>query len=417
METISEALELKNEGKISEAVQLLKDYVAEADDAERLDIAQLLQEWGLLNDAKEVYEDMLVLYPDDHYVKLLLAEIYTDLGEDDRVIDLLEDIDEEAEAYIPALVQLADLYQSQGLYEVAEKKLNEAKAVDPEEPIIDLALGELAFSNGEYQKSIPYYEKVEKYDGEISVVNIKERLAESLSSVGNWEQALHYYEQIELETPDQLFKYGYTAYQLDRYDICTRVWNQLIDLDPEYTSVYPMLAQALYEEGAVQEAFDTTVQGIQKDEHNNELYLLAAQYAMKLQKSEDAVHYLQESLAIDPAYEDGAEMLLHIYFENDEYMKAKELVDELMSYEGYPVVLNWRSAQIYNELEEFDQAKNMYKQAAISYANDPDFLKEYGLFLMEEGETELALKQLTKYLQIIPDDEEIREFVARIQDE
>ncbi|NIK12300.1 tetratricopeptide repeat protein [Alkalibacillus almallahensis] len=417
METISEALELKNEGKISEAVQLLKNYIAEADDAERLDIAQLLQEWGLLNDAKEVYEDMLVLYPDDHYVKLLLAEIYTDLGEDDRVIDLLEDIDEEAEAYIPALVQLADLYQSQGLYEVAEKKLNEAKAVDPEEPIIDLALGELAFSNGEYQKSIPYYEKVEKYDGEISVVNIKERLAESLSSVGNWEQALHYYEQIELETPDQLFKYGYTAYQLDRYDICTRVWNQLIDLDPEYTSVYPMLAQALYEEGAVQEAFDTTVQGIQKDEHNNELYLLAAQFALKLQKTDDAVQYLQESLAIDPAYEDGAEMLLHIYFENDEYMKAKELVDELMSYEGYPVVLNWRSAQIYNELEEFDQAKNMYKQAAISYADDPDFLKEYGLFLMEEGETELALKQLTKYLTIIPDDEEIREFVERIQDE
>ncbi|MET3682331.1 tetratricopeptide (TPR) repeat protein [Alkalibacillus flavidus] len=416
METISEALELKNEGKIREAVQLLKDYVNEADDAERLDIAQLLQDWGLMNDAKDVYEDMLVLYPDDHYVKLLLAEIYTDLGEDDRVIDLLEDIDEEDEAYIPALVQLADLYQSQGLYEVAEKKLNEAKSIDPDEPIIDLALGELAFSNGEYLKSIPFYEKVEKYDDEISVVNVKERLAESLSSTGNWEDALHYYEQIELETPDQLFKYGYTAYQLDRYDICTKVWRQLIDVDPEYTSVYPMLAQALYEEGAVQEAYDTTVQGIQKDEHNNELYLLAAQYAVKLQKTEDAVHYLQESLAIDPAYEDGAELLLQIYFEQDEYLKAKDLVEQLMAYEGYPVVLNWQAAQIYNELEEFDQAKSMYEQAALVYPDDPDFLKEYGMFLIEEGETNLAIKQFNQYLKIIPHDEEIKDFVSRIQE-
>ncbi|MDQ0350852.1 tetratricopeptide (TPR) repeat protein [Alkalibacillus filiformis] len=417
METIGEALKLKEEGKINEAVQLLKSYVAEAEDAERFDIAQLLQEWGLLNDARDVYEDMLLLYPDDDQIRLLLAEIYTDLGEDELVLETLGEIKEDSDFYTTALVLLADFYQSQGLFEVAEQKLKEAKSIDSEEPIIDLALAELAFSNGEYQKSIPFYKKVDKEAPSIDVVNIKERLAEALSSVGDWEEALNYFELIELETPDQLFKYGYTAYQIERFDICTKVWNQLIDLDPEYTSVYPMLARAFYEDGALQEAFDTTVQGINKDEHNNELYLLAAQYALKLNKQEEAVTYLQEALAIDPAYEDGVELLLNIYFENEQYEQAKDLVDQLMGYEGYPVVLNWRAAQIYNELEEFDLSKSHFEQAALTYSEDPNFLKEYGMFLVEEGDLHKALDILNAYLKVIPDDEEVREFMLRMKEQ
>ncbi|GAA0458945.1 tetratricopeptide repeat protein [Alkalibacillus silvisoli] len=417
METISEALELKNEGKISEAVQLLKSYVNEADDVERFDVAQLLHEWGLLNDASDVYEDMLVIYPKDCYVKLLLAEVYIELGEDEKVIDLLESIDPEDDSYVTSLVVFADFYQSQGLFEVAEKKLEEAKSIEPDEPIIDLAFAELAFSNGEYQKSIPFYQKVERYDDEIDAVNIKERLAEVLSSVGNWEEALSYYELIELETPDQLFKYGYTAFQLDRYDISTRVWNQLIGVDAEYTSVYPLLAQALYEEGALQEAFNTTVQGIEKDEHNNELYLLAAQYAVKLKKLEKAVDYLKEALAIDPAYEDGIELLLTLYIENEQYNEAKDLVEELMRLEGYPVVLNWRAAQVYNELEEYELAKTHFEQAAPSYSEEPDFLKEYGMFLVEEGDFYKAKQILDSYLKVIPEDDEVREFLTRMQEQ
>ncbi|WP_188206015.1 tetratricopeptide repeat protein [Alkalibacillus aidingensis] len=417
METISEALELKEQGRISEAVQLLKNYISEAEDSERLDIAQLLHEWGLLNDAKEVYEDMLILYPNDHYVRLLLAEIETDLGNDEEVIEILEEIDSEDEAYIPALVQMADMYQSQGLFEVAEKKLLEAKELDSGEPIIDLALAELAFSNGEYQKAIPYYERVERYDDDISVVNIKERLAESLSSIGNWEEALGYYEQVKLESPDQLFKYGYTAYQLDRYDICTRVWNELLELDPEYTSVYPLLATSLYEEGALQEAFDITVQGIKKDEHNNELYLLAAEYAVKLNKVDQAIDYLKEAVAIDPGYEDGVDMLIKIYLDEDKLDEAKELVDELLKFEGYPSLLNWRAAQVYNAFEEFEDAKKMYEKAYPEYSDDPNFLKEYGLFLIEEGATEKATQILTTYLQHEPEDEDVREFVIRMQSE
>lgn len=127
-----------------------------------------------------------------------------------------------------------------------------------------MALAELAFSNGEFQKAIPYYERIERLDEEVSIVNVKERLAESLSSLGNWEEALRYYEMITLEHPDQLFKYGYTAYQLERYQVAIEAWRKLLEIDQDYTSVYPLLATSLHEEGAVQEAFEALEQGIQK---------------------------------------------------------------------------------------------------------------------------------------------------------
>lgn len=131
MDIINQALQLKDQDKINDAIQLLQEYQRSAGEEERLEIAQLFQDWGLMNDAIAIYEDMLLLYPEDSHIKLLLAEIYTDIGDDEKVIELMEAISPEEEAYVPALVQLADLYQTQGLFEVSEQKLLEAKDLAP----------------------------------------------------------------------------------------------------------------------------------------------------------------------------------------------------------------------------------------------------------------------------------------------
>src|SRR5699024_11877433 len=82
-------------------------------------------------------------------------------------IELLTSISEDDPAYLQALLQLADLYQSEGLFEVAESKLLEAKNIQPDEPIIDFALGEFFFSTGEYQRAIIHYEKLPDHMTEI----------------------------------------------------------------------------------------------------------------------------------------------------------------------------------------------------------------------------------------------------------
>ncbi|PKR78845.1 hypothetical protein CEY16_03570 [Halalkalibacillus sediminis] len=416
MEVIEQAMHLSKDGHFDEAIKKLQSYTHEANDEERLVIAEIFHEWGLLNDAKMIYEDMLVHHPHEHEIRLSLAEIYTDLNDDEAVLEVLHEIDPSEPAYVPALVQLADLYQTQGLFEVAEQKLFEAKDIEPEEPIIDFALAELSFSNGEYQKAIPFYEKVIKHQDEFTFVDVKERLAECLSSVGNWEEALKYFQQIKLETPDALFKYGYTAYQLERYDISVHSWNQLLDLDPEYTSVYPYLAKAYEAEGALPEAYDILVKGINKDKHNKELFYTIAMIALRLDRYEQAEDYLQQSIAIDPGYEDAIEELITLFFEQEKWEQAQELVEELMKYEGYPEVVNWYGAKIFNELEEFDKSKELFEKAYPSFKDHSKFLREYGFFLIEEGEHEKAKPVLIDYLKIEPEDEEVQEFLGRMDE-
>ena len=62
--------------------------------------------------------------------------------------------------YPEALLLLADLFQMEGLYEVSEQKLLEAKKLLPNEGVIDFALGELYSEEGKFIEAIRCYEIV-----------------------------------------------------------------------------------------------------------------------------------------------------------------------------------------------------------------------------------------------------------------
>src|SRR5699024_8336917 len=99
--------------------------------------------------------------------------------------------------------------------------------------IIDFALGELLFSIGQTSRAIPFYERERKEEMEVNQVSVTERLAESHASIGSYETALQYYEQLDSEDPDTLFKYGFTTFQRKRYDIGSHMWRKLTENNPD----------------------------------------------------------------------------------------------------------------------------------------------------------------------------------------
>ncbi|TFB23970.1 tetratricopeptide repeat protein [Filobacillus milosensis] len=415
MDPIAEALDLYEAGNINEAVNHLMENAKEISEQEQFSVAELLQQWGFLEEARRLFEELYRTYPIDHQIKFQLADIYIDLEMDEEALSLIEEIEPDDPEYVDALMIFADIYQSQGLNEVAEQKLIQAKELQPENPLIDFGLGELAFFNGEFQKAIDCYERIEPHADQFPMVNILERLAECHATIGNWEQALVYYQDLDLKEPDQLFKYGYTAFQMSRYDVSIKAWNDLIDLDSDYTSVYPYLAQAYEEEGLLEAANDILKQGLKKDEYNLELYITLARNEKKQGHIEHTKKYLKEAIALDPSHEKAIEELYSIYEQNDNWDDALKLVEELKKFEPYPEILDWRSAQVYNELEEFDKARNSYEKAYLTYHQEADFLKEYGFFLVEEGKMEKAVELLNEYLKQNPEDQETIEFLERTQ--
>ncbi|SDJ67574.1 tetratricopeptide repeat protein [Sediminibacillus albus] len=416
MEEIHEAIKLMEQNKTEEAINKLETYLPVANEEDRYTIGELYMQWGMLEEAKFIFQALSEQYPKESELKIMLAEIHIDLQEDEEAIEVLNRFTSEDEEYMEALVQLADLYQAQGLFEVSEQKLLEAKNFDPTEPVIDFALGELAFSTGEYQKSIPYYEKVYEVQGLIGDIEVAARLAEAYAATGEFEKAIEFYQSTESENPDNLFKYGFTAYRAQRMDIAVKVWEQLIENDPYYQSVYLYLAQTYEAEGMIEEAYQTAQKGLKTDEFNKELYHLAGVLAYKLGNNEESYKLVREAVAIDPGFKEAVLFLIESYKGNQDYEAIAELLSSIMENGEEDANYHWELAKAYREIESYQDALIQYQAAYTNFKEDSDFLKEYGYFLVEEGRTQEAKEVFAKYLVIEPSDHEIEEYLSRLSE-
>ncbi|WP_284141297.1 MULTISPECIES: tetratricopeptide repeat protein [unclassified Virgibacillus] len=414
MNLIEEASRLFENEQTEEALQLINNYIPNLDDEEKYTIAQLFMQWGFLQNALELLSVLREKYPNESNIKLELADIYIELDEDEHAIDLLHQIELEDEAYIPSLMLLADLYQVQGLYEVAEQKLLQAKQLAPQEEVIDFALGELLFSIGEYKRAIVYYERMNQE--EMVHVSINERLAEAYAATGEYEKALTLYAKLDSENADTLFKYGTTAHQAGRNDIAIHAWKKVMELDPLYTSVYLLLATAYEEENLIKEGYETAKKGIEKDEFNKELFFLAGSLAHQLNDNDTSEQLVREAIALDPDYKEAVLFLIEFFKEKEEYESIIELIQEIQQLGASDPLYEWELARAYVEMEFFDDALNSYSEAYNNLNEDSDFLKEYGYFLIEEGRTEQAISVLRMYLKEQPLDTETEEYVHRLKD-
>ncbi|TMN20673.1 tetratricopeptide repeat protein [Lentibacillus cibarius] len=413
--TIMEAVNLMETKQTEKAISLLEDYLPKADDEEKFTIAELYVQWGFLTDAADVLDELMHRFPKESEIKIMLADVYIDLDNDEEAINLLDEIDEDDPAYVQTLLQLADLYHAQGLFEVAEQKLLSAKHHEPNEPIIDFALGELLFSNGEFRQAITYYEKVLPITKEINNVSVNDRLAEAYAASGDYEVALDIYQDIDSEDPDTLFKYGFTALHAGRRDIAIKAWKHVIEQDMYYHTAYYQLAKAYESEEMPQEAYDTALKGIQVDEFNKELYFFAGSMAHQLNNDNESEKWVREAITLDPDYKEAVLFLVELLKQQDKTEDIIELLTEISNTGAKDPLYEWELARAYNETESYNNALKHYQEAYNSLNQDSDFLKEYGYFLTEEGRIDNAIQLFEEYLRIQPLDADIEEYVSRLK--
>lgn len=412
---IMEAVNLMESKQTEKAISVLENYLPEADDEEKFTIAELYVQWGYLKEASMVLHGLLQQFPKESEIKTMLADVYIELENDEEAIELLNGIEEDDPAYVQTLIQLADLYQAQGLFEVAEQKLLIAKEHEPNEPIIDFALGELLFSTGSYINAITYYEKILPITNEIANVPINDRLAEAYAASGEYEVALSIFQDINSENPDTIFKYGFTALHAGRRDIAIQAWKHVIELDTYYHTAYYQLAKAYEAEEMINEAYQTAKQGIQVDEFNKELYFFAGSLAHQLNEDNGSEKWIREAISLDPDYKEAILFLVELFKKQN---KDKSIIDLIVDIKGMGAndpLYEWELARAYNQNELYDNALNHYKEAYNSLNQDSDFLKEYGYFLTEEGRMDSAIPVFEQYLDLQPLDVDVEEYVSRLK--
>ncbi|WP_062678522.1 tetratricopeptide repeat protein [Parageobacillus toebii] len=418
MKRIEEIVRLVENGEVDKALALVPDIKKNGSDEEKYELADYLYSWGMLEEAKELLEELSLRYPDEGEVRLFLAEVYTELEEEEKALEILEQIDEDDPLFARACLIAADLYQMQGLEEVSERKLQQAYEKMPDEPIIQFALAELYFSTGQYPKSIPFYEKVLKKEKTIAGTHIPERLAEALSLCGEFEQALPYYDEALQEKINSrtLFGYGFTAFQAEYYRTAIEKLSELKELDPEYVPLYLYLAKAYEQEGQLEKSYEIAKEGIHVDEWNKELLLYAGKVALKLKKPDEAESWLRKAIEIDQGYIEALTTLCALLLHQERYEEVVSCLEEAMKQGEYDPQFEWDLARAKHKLEMYSDALNHYREAYTFFKDNVDFLEEYGYFLIEEGNRERAKEIFQQIVRLDPGHIEAADILLQLEE-
>ncbi|EEL17883.1 hypothetical protein bcere0016_14670 [Bacillus cereus 95/8201] len=418
MQKFEQAVSYIENGEAEKGLQLLKEQLKIANDEERYDIARYYHTLGFTDEALSITEDLRLLYPEESEFTVFLAELYIDLDKEDEAIEVLHDIPENDDLYVQSLLLVADLFQMQGFDDVAEQKLLKAKEMMPDEPVITFGLAELYSSKGEEQKAITYYESLLAEHKVMGGVVIALRLGETLSAIGNWEEAISYYEAGLEEQKDihSLFGYAFTLYQGEEYQRAIGAWQELKELDPEYASLYMYLAKSYEKEGMLQESYETLHEGIKVDELSVPFYVELANIAAKLGKIAEAEEVLQKALELDPGHLGATLKYAYILKEQEKYEELIAVVERAIDSGEPDTQLLWDLAFAKKQLEMYSDALKHYESAYTSFKNHPDFLEEYGYFLLEEGMRKEAKEVFTQLIQLDPTQIHIEELLYNLED-
>lgn len=403
-------------GHTSEALAALEQLEKTGTDEDRLAVADLYIELGLSDRAVDLLAPLYVEYAGNAGVALLLAECYIDLDREEEAISVLEQVDTSDMEYGPrSLVLLADLYQSQGLDEVALAKLKEARNLAPEEPLLAYGLAELYMTLGAFDQAVPLFAEIAERPELRAELPLDALYAESLAMTGQFEDAIPLYERAVAERSDlhTLFGLAMTAHRVGQHQKAVETFQQLIAQDPDYTSAYVPYAESQAELGLTKEALNVIKQGMERDDYNDELRTMEALFLLKLGDRTGSVQALREALALNPESIVAAERLLSLLAEDEDHEAMIETISAIEEHVTAPI-LTWYRARALYALEEYTQAMENYAIVEGAFTEDALFLKEYGFALVEEGRREEGQRLLRRAAQLTPEDNELVDYVERM---
>ena len=388
-------------------------YFAEAlenDSSDLLyELATYLEGIGFYPQAKEICLKIVEDFPELH---LNLAAIASEDGQIEEAFTYLEEIQADSDWYVSALLLKADLYQLEGLTDVAREKLLEALTYS-EDPLLILGLAELDSELENYQEAIQGYAQLDNRTiYEQTGISTYQRIGFAYAQLGKFETATEFLEKaLELEYDDlTAFELASLYFDREEYQKAVLYFKQIDTISPDFEGYEYGYSQALHKEHQVQEALRIAKQGLEKNPFETRLLLAASQFSYELHDASGAENYL---LTAKEDAEDTEEILLRlatIYLEQERY----EDILDLQSDEPENLLTKWMIARSYQEMDDLDTAYELYQELAGDLKDNPEFLEHYIYLLRELGYFEEAKVHAQAYLKLVPDDVQMQELFERL---
>lgn len=373
------------------------------------ELATYLEGIGFYPQAKEIYLKIVEDFPEVH---LNLATIASEDGQIEEAFTYLEEVQADSDWYVSALLLKADLYQMEGLTDVAREKLLEALTYS-EDPLLILGLAELDSELENYQEAIQGYAQLDNRSiYEQTGISTYQRIGFAYAQLGKFETATEFLEKaLELEYDDlTAFELASLYFDREEYQKAVLYFKQIDTISPDFEGYEYGYSQALHKEHQVQEALRIAKQGLEKNPFETRLLLAASQFSYELHDASGAENYL---LTAKTDAEDTEEILLRlatIYLEQERY----EDILDLQSEEPENLLTKWMIARSYQEIDDLDTAYELYQELAGDLKDNPEFLEHYIYLLRELGHFEEAKVNAQAYLKLVPDDVQMQELFERL---
>lgn len=371
---------------------------------ELLDLADYLESIGFFPQAKRIFEKLAPDYPASY---ISLAAIASDDGDLEQAFTYLEEIQPGSDWYVAALLAKADLYQLEGLPDVAREKLARAAELT-DEPLVIFGLAEIDLELGDFSQAIKEYAQLDNRTiFEQTGVSTYQRIGVCYASLGKFVAAIEFLEKaVELEYDDAaVYELATILADQEEYQKANLYFKQLDTLSPDFEGYEYGYALSLHAEHRTAEALTLAQQGLAKNPFETRLLLLASQLSYELHDEKAAENYLLQAQEDADDLEEIALRLTTLYLEQERYEDILEFAEQ----EVDNALTRWNLARAYQALENLEKAEELYNQLARELQDNPEFLEQYVYFLRELGRFEEAKRAAASYLRLIPDDGSMQE--------
>ena len=371
---------------------------------ELLDLADYLESIGFFPQAKRIFEKLAPDYPASY---ISLAAIASDDGDLEQAFAYLEEIQPDSDWYVAALLAKADLYQLEGLPDVAREKLAQAAALT-DEPLVTFGLAEIDLELGDFSQAIKEYAQLDNRTiFEQTGVSTYQRIGVCYASLGKFAAAIEFLEKaVELEYDDAaVYELATILADQEEYQKANLYFKQLDTLSPDFEGYEYGYALSLHAEHRTAEALTLAQQGLAKNPFETRLLLLASQLSYELHDEKAAENYLLQAQEDADDLEEIALRLTTLYLEQERYEDILEFAEQ----EVDNALTRWNLARAYKALENLEKAEELYNQLARELHDNPEFLEQYVYLLRELGRFEEAKRAAASYLRLVPDDASMQE--------
>jgi tetratricopeptide (TPR) repeat protein len=349
--------------------------------------AQILGELTRTEEAMELIENSMILFPTDTDLKLVKGSLLSLLKQHEAAIDqflqVLESIEDKDEVYFRIGLCYLNWPKPREAVDMFKKALEH----NPENESALVELANALDEIGKIEESIPFYKQF--IDIDPFSFTAWYNLGIAYSKLKQYEKAVDAYEYslaIEPTFGSSLFNLGNTFMNLNEYAKAEEAYRLCLQHDDPNPELYCCLGASLERQRQFNEALTFYKESVKIDPLWDEGYYGLAVCLTELDKWFESLHFLKKAIKLNetnPLYWTGladVEAYLGNTISADEsYQKSLEL-DSFFA----PTWVKW--AQLHYDLEDFEKSADIMLSAIDELPEEAELYYRSAIFLIKAGQ-------------------------------